>query len=84
MANDHRMFCQRCYANLDKATAGRCLRCGRKFVENDPSSYLGRPFPPRGRMIMHTFMTLVLATIVSGAIAAFLALAQLKFLHSGH
>jgi hypothetical protein len=35
-------------------------------------------------MIMHTLITLVLATLVSMAVASCLATAQLKFLHSGH
>ncbi len=84
MATDHRIFCKRCYANLDQSTDSRCARCGRKFLAEDPSTYLERPFPSRGKMIMHTLMTLVLATVVSCAVAAFLALAQLKFIHSGH
>jgi hypothetical protein len=84
MANDRGMFCKRCYANLDQARDGRCLRCGRRFVENDLSSYLERPFPSRVRMFVHTLITLVLATVVSAVVAGFLALAQLKFVHSGH
>jgi hypothetical protein len=78
------MFCKRCYANLDQATYSRCVRCGHEFQAEDPSSYLERPFPSRGKMIAHTLITLVLATLVSFAVACFLALAQLKFIHSGH
>jgi uncharacterized paraquat-inducible protein A len=84
MATDHPMFCKRCYANLDQATDACCLRCGRKFLPQDSSSYLHRPFPSRIKMIVHTLITLVLATLVSFVVATILALAQLKYIHSGH
>jgi len=35
-------------------------------------------------MIVHTLITLVLATLVSFVVATILALAQLKYIHSGH
>jgi hypothetical protein len=35
-------------------------------------------------MIAHTLITLVLSTIVSLVVAGFLAIAQMKFIHSGH
>lgn len=84
MANDRPMFCKRCYANLNQATDSHCLRCGRKFDADRPSTYLERPFPSRTKMIVHTLITLLLATIVSVVVADMLALAQLKYIHSGH
>lgn len=84
MANDTRMFCRRCYANLDQAIDFRCLRCDRKFDPTDPSSYLAQPFPSRSKMIVHTLLTLLLSTIVSAVVAGVLALGQLKYIHSGH
>jgi hypothetical protein len=35
-------------------------------------------------MIVHTVITLLLATVVSCIVAGLLSLAQLKFIHSGH
>jgi hypothetical protein len=78
------MFCKRCYANLDQATDGRCLRCRRPFDPNQPTSYLPRPFPSRRRMIIHTIVTLILATIVSAAVAGFVAVFQSAHMHDGH
>jgi hypothetical protein len=78
------MFCKRCYANLDQAMDSQCIRCGRNFDVGDPSSYLERPFPTRTRMFIHTMFMLILATVVSTAVAGFLALAQIKYIHSGH
>ena len=78
------MYCRKCYADLDQAVDSSCARCGRQFSAQDPSSYLNRPFPSIGWMIVHSLITLTLATIVSVAVAFFLALAQLKFIHSGH
>jgi hypothetical protein len=78
------MFCRRCYADLNQSAEARCLRCGRPFNPDQPSTYLTRPFPPRWRIIFHTLLTLILATIVSAVVAGFLAVAQLKHLHSGH
>jgi hypothetical protein len=54
------------------------------FDVNDPFSYLQRPFPSRRKMVVHTLTTLVLATLVSVVVAWFLALAQIKYIHSGH
>lgn len=78
-------FCKRCYANLDQATDdSRCLRCGRKFDAGNPSTYLERPFPSRTKIIVHTLINLALATIVSFVVAGVLAMAQIKYIHSGH
>lgn len=84
MTADQPMFCRRCYANLNQATHCRCLRCGRKFDPDNPSSFLARPFPSRTKIIVHTLITLVLATIVSCVVAGVLAMAQIKYIHSGH
>jgi hypothetical protein len=84
MADSRGMYCKRCYANLDQAIEYRCRRCGRGFRADDRNTYLSRPFPSRRKMIVHTLITLVLSTIVSFAVAAVLALAQLKYIHSGH
>jgi uncharacterized paraquat-inducible protein A len=84
MANEPRMFCKRCYANLDQATESQCARCGRAFSALDPTSYLRRPFPSRTKMVVQTVIMLVLSAVTSLVVAGCLALAQLKFVHSGH
>jgi uncharacterized paraquat-inducible protein A len=78
------MFCKQCYANLNQASQAQCPRCGREFLMSDPSSYLRRPFPSRAKVFAHTLVMLVLATFVSLVVAGLLAIAQLKFIHSGH
>jgi hypothetical protein len=78
------MFCRRCYADLHQAFDSRCMRCDRSFDPNNPSSYLPRPFPSRRRIIVHTVTMLILATIVSAIVAAFISMAQMKFIHSNH
>jgi predicted amidophosphoribosyltransferase len=78
------MFCRKCYANLDQASGSRCARCGRRFDPDRPRSYLRRPFPSRLRILLHTLVTLLLATGISFVVASFLALAQLKYINSGH
>ena len=84
MGTDPGMFCKRCYANLDQALDSRCLRCGREFSAHDAGTYLTRPFPSRGKLILHTALMLLLSTIVSVVVAGCLGLAQLKYIHSGH
>jgi hypothetical protein len=84
MADDQPMFCRRCYANLNQATHSRCARCNHGFNADIPASFLPRPFPSRRRMIVHTLITLVLSTLVSFVVAGFLAMAQIKYIHSGH
>ncbi len=77
------MYCKHCYANLDQAVDSRCARCNRPFDPSRPGSYLTRPFPSRRRMVIHTLITLILATVVSAVVAGFLAIAQTKFIPSG-
>jgi predicted amidophosphoribosyltransferase len=84
MPDEHPMFCKHCYANLNQATDSCCARCGREFQPDNPSSYLNRPFPSRLTMIGCTIATLILTTAVSFVVACLLALAQLKYIHSGH
>lgn len=78
------MFCRKCYANLDQAIEGRCLRCKKPFDPANPSTYLPTPFPSRGKIIAHSVITLGLTTIVSAIVAGFLAVLQVGRMHSGH
>ena len=81
------MFCRRCYADLQQAADRgclHCLRCKRRFDPRQPRSYLRRPFPSRRKIIVHSLITLILATIVSFCVAVFLSVAQIKYIHSGH
>ena len=78
------MFCRKCYANLDQATDFRWRRCRRQFNPASPKTYLRRPLPSRRKIIVHTILNLILTSIVSVVIAALLAAAQIKYIHSGH
>ena len=78
------MFCRKCYANLDQARDFRCARCRRQFNPANPNTYLRRALPSRRKIIVHTILNLILTSIVSVVIAALLAAAQIKYIHSGH
>jgi predicted amidophosphoribosyltransferase len=78
------MFCKRCYANLDQAIGNCCCRCRKPFDPADQASFLTRPFPSRRRIIVHTTIVLVLASVVSFVVATFTAIAQFKYVNSGH
>lgn len=81
------MFCKRCYADLQQAADHgclHCLRCKRRFDPKESRSYLSRPFPSRRKIIMHSIINFILATIVSAIVVVFLTVAQLKYMHSNH
>ena len=76
------MFCKRCYADLNQAAECRCLRCRRPFNPNEPTSYLLRPFPSRRKIIIHSLIIFILATIVSAVVAGLLSMAQNNYMNS--
>ena len=92
------MYCRRCYADLEQASVYRkdthdhgppyiefrCTRCNRPFNPDQPKTFLPRPFPPRRRIILHTVLNLLLATLISVIIAFFVATAQMRFMHTSH
>ncbi len=90
MPTTNPMFCKRCYADLkqsgDVGALGCffCVRCKRRFDPMDLRTYLSRPFPSRRKIIIHSIITLILATIVSIVVAGWLSVAQMKYFHSTH
>ncbi len=84
METDTGMFCKRCYANLNQATHGRCVRCGRAYDPEKPNSFLCKPFPSRTKMVVHTIITVVLGSLVAFLVAFALSILQMRYIHTGH
>ena len=72
-------YCRRCYASLANAAYDRCAKCSLPFDEEDPKTYLTRPFPPVRSIVVNV----VTATIVGVGVAVIVAFHQLTA-SSGH
>jgi hypothetical protein len=73
------MYCKRCYAALSAADAPRCPNCKRLFDPAKPKTFLERPFPSAGRVVLQIFGTTIL-----GIAAAYLVALHQAARNSGH
>ncbi len=68
------MYCRHCYASLDPSPqTDRCGHCGRPFDPSRPRTFLTRPFPSWGRVIVQLVATTLLGFAAAQAIAFFQA-----------
>jgi hypothetical protein len=63
------VYCKKCYADLSTAAEGKCPKCGRGFKPNDPRTYLRRPFPGTGRIVLDVVLTTAFAVGAAFAVA---------------
>ena len=69
---ERRRFCSKCYASLAEAVGERrCLNCGRAFDPDNPATFLPRPFPGVGRIIVHLIVTTVIGVMAAYVVAFF-------------
>ncbi len=73
------MYCKRCYAPLTVAEAPRCPNCQRLFDPTKPKTFLQRPFPSAGKIVIQIF-----GTTIVGIAAAYLVALHQAVRHSGH
>ena len=73
------VYCKRCYASLTAADAPRCPNCNRLFDPAKPKTFLQRPFPSKGQVMLQ-----ILGTTIVGIAAAYLVALHQAVRHSGH
>ena len=73
------MYCRKCYTDLSAATDGKCPKCARAFDPTHPKSFLPRPFPTAGMIVVQIIVTTIVGIICAMVVATFQAVGS-----SGH
>jgi hypothetical protein len=63
------MYCRKCYTDLRAAAGPRCPECGTAYEVGDSTTWLMRPFPSRGTIMVQVVTTTVVASLVAYAVA---------------
>ena len=73
------MFCRKCYTDLRDAGDGKCPMCGKLFDSANRKSFLPRPFPTAGMIVVQIIATTIVGVLFAFVVATFQAVRS-----SGH